>query len=462
MITPIVRNVETATSDAASSNASLSPSTIQKVSTVKRIKPKGLNVIPESISSNKALIAAVGLLPSNYNFEIQKSVWRIQKENVKIVAIQFPEGLLMYSLIIADIFRKFCQVEVIVLGDVTYGACCIDDFTAKKLGAQMMIHYGHSCLVPVNVTTIIVMYVFVEIFFDSSHLVECLKNLALTSSSSQSSSSSSIETTSQQPSSSNSTVTTYQTSVVSAESQANSNKKIALLGTVQFISILHQVSEKLMNARTPSNSNGDHDSINTTNENKLYKSISIPQVRPLSMGETPGCTAPLITGVDSFVFVADGRFHLEAAMIRNPHLTAYRYDPYAKMLSIERYETQTMRSIRYASIQKAQNLTKFGLILGTLGRQGSITKFNALSSLLKSKSKKLIPFLMAELNPAKLNAIPISQIEVWVQVACPRLSIDWGMGFNRPILTPYEVEVAMGIKPWTDVYPMDYYASPPK
>lgn len=27
----------------------------------------------------------------------------------------------------------------------------------------------------------------------------------------------------------------------------------------------------------------------------------------------------------------------------------------------------------------------------------------------------------------------------WVQVACPRLSIDWGEAFDKPLLTPYEV-----------------------
>jgi len=33
-----------------------------------------------------------------------------------------------------------------LLADVTYGACCIDDFTAKEMGAEMIVHYGHSCL----------------------------------------------------------------------------------------------------------------------------------------------------------------------------------------------------------------------------------------------------------------------------------------------------------------------------
>jgi 2-(3-amino-3-carboxypropyl)histidine synthase len=49
------------------------------------------------------------------------------------------------------------------MGDVTYGACCIDDFSAAALGAQLLVHYGHSCLVPVDVTSIPCLYVFVDI-----------------------------------------------------------------------------------------------------------------------------------------------------------------------------------------------------------------------------------------------------------------------------------------------------------
>lgn len=32
------------------------------------------------------------------------------------------------------------------MGDVTYGACCVDDYTAVALGCDMLVHYGHSCL----------------------------------------------------------------------------------------------------------------------------------------------------------------------------------------------------------------------------------------------------------------------------------------------------------------------------
>ena len=81
----------------------------------------------------------------------------------------------MYSCTLADILRKFSVAQrVSILGDVTYGACCIDDLGAKALGADLLVHYGHSCLVPLTSTSIPCLYVFVEIRVDVDHLVECL------------------------------------------------------------------------------------------------------------------------------------------------------------------------------------------------------------------------------------------------------------------------------------------------
>lgn len=133
------------------------------------------NKIPAEILENQALQQEIQRLPLNYEFEIFKSVFQIQKNNAKKVALQFPEGLLMYSLAIADIFERFCGVETLVMGDVTYGACCIDDFTARSVGCDMMIHYGHSCLVPVDVTSIKTLYVFVDISIDLTHFVETVR-----------------------------------------------------------------------------------------------------------------------------------------------------------------------------------------------------------------------------------------------------------------------------------------------
>lgn len=82
---------------------------------------------------------------------------------------------------IADLITTFCSeeqsipVECLILGDVTYGACCIDDLASKKLGCDFIVHYGHSCLVPIPEMTISnVLYVFVEIGIDLRHLVESI------------------------------------------------------------------------------------------------------------------------------------------------------------------------------------------------------------------------------------------------------------------------------------------------
>lgn len=45
--------------------------------------------------------------------------------------------------------------------------------------------------------------------------------------------------------------------------------------------------------------------------------------------------------------------------------------------------------------------------------------------------------LLSEVAPWKLDMM--TNIDAWIQIACPRLSIDWGEGFHKPTLTPYEV-----------------------
>merc|ERR1712185_160699 len=87
------------------------------------------------------------------------------------VALQLPEGLLLYACAIADILERFAGVETVIMGDVTYGACCVDDLSAAALGVDLLVHYGHSCLVPVSSMAVDVMYVFVEISIDVAHAV---------------------------------------------------------------------------------------------------------------------------------------------------------------------------------------------------------------------------------------------------------------------------------------------------
>ena len=44
-----------------------------------------------------------------------------------------------------------------------------------RSGADFLVHYGHSCLIPVDVTGVPSMYVFVDIKMDMEHLLGCVR-----------------------------------------------------------------------------------------------------------------------------------------------------------------------------------------------------------------------------------------------------------------------------------------------
>eukprot|EP00163_Fabomonas_tropica_P014164 TRINITY_DN2585_c1_g1_i5.p1 TRINITY_DN2585_c1_g1~~TRINITY_DN2585_c1_g1_i5.p1 ORF type:complete len:197 (-),score=28.11 TRINITY_DN2585_c1_g1_i5:551-1141(-) len=160
-----------------------------------------------------------------------------------------------------------------------------------------------------------------------------------------------------------------------------------------------------------------------------------------------------------YSYLGDGRFHLESIMISNPHLPAYRYDPYSKVFTRERYDFDQMVQVRGDAVRAAQSAQKFGLILGTLGRQGSPHILNHIRTLLHQAGKEHMVLLLSEIFPQKLAQFP--DVDAWIQIACPRLSIDWGYAFPKPLLNPYEAETVLNpqVQPFSSkAYPMDFYA----
>ena len=104
-----------------------------------------------------------------------------------------------------------------------------------------------------------------------------------------------------------------------------------------------------------------------------------------------------------------------------------------------------MRAARKKAILAAAPAKHWGVVLGTLGRQGNPKLMSTLQAKLAAKGCHVTAVLLSEVTPVKLAAL--GHVEAWVQVACPRLSIDWGEGFDRPTLTPYEGLIALGEVP---------------
>ncbi|KAM3245119.1 hypothetical protein ACQJBY_056441 [Aegilops geniculata] len=351
--------------------------------------------IPASILNDPTLAAAAtSLLPAAYNFELHKTAHRIRSSGARRAALQLPEGLLLFSLPLSHLLGPFLAEDpsndVLILADPTYGACCLGDRPAKALAADLLVHYGHSCLVPVTSSLLPVLYVFVEIRVDALRLAAAVRG---------------------------------------AFPDPDAAPRLALAGTVQFIAAVHAAREML------------------TRDG--YRDIVVPQAKPLSAGEILGCTAPTLKkaeGVGVVVFVADGRFHLEAFMIANPAVKAYRFDPFLGVLVLEEYDHVGMKQARKEAVLAARKAKSWGVVLGTLGRQGSLKVLDRVVEHLEEKGLDHTVVLMSELSPTRMELFGDS-VDAWVQIACPRLSIDWGEGFKRPVLTTFEFDVALGYVP---------------
>ena len=457
-------STKTATEDSAAAAATKPKKTVRRI--VRRKKDKKREDDADVV--DPALLEKVMLescLPKAYSFEIVKTLKRInqilrekqtksksngsnqnESENCSVhIALQMPEGLLLYATVLSDVLQRLVAstnsnidsdqplLRVSVLGDVTYGACCVDDLGARALGCDLLVHYGHSCLVPIQHTVVPCLYVFVEITIDVPHLVECFHQTIL------------------------------------RENEANGTQTkphVYLLGTIQF-------RHALMEARR------------LLRSSPYEYELTIPQAKPLSPGEVLGCTSPVLAKPTEendnapkkavVLFVADGRFHLESTMISNPHVSKfYRYDPYPKTLTEESYDSIKMKSIRYEAIEKARlkirnkkeksSSAVFGIILGTLGRQGNPALLTKLRHQLSQNNLKSFVILASEITPSKL-ALFRSKVDAWVQIACPRLSVDWGHYLSGdasvPVLNPYELFCVLDNSKWRgedESYPMDYYS----
>nr|VWO95204.1 Peptidyl-prolyl cis-trans isomerase (PPIase) (EC [Ganoderma boninense] len=516
--------------------------------------PTVANQIPQDILNDVQLNAAIKQLPSNYSFEVHKTIHHVRKNQATMVALQMPEGLQMFACAIADIIERnvfsFTNALTVIMGDVTYGACCIDDYTAVALGCDMLVHYGHSCLIPIDQTTIKTLYVFVEIAIDATHLVQTIRlnfpndrqrfHESLLDSEEQNAKIpvgqplvSGGHLRIEGPSSGEGSPTEPPESLSSSPSDSPQGlTRLAMVSTIQFVSALSHLKDELsidcadidipklpagLIEGPVAESSDAHLSLGKPRLWTGKYDISIPRSKPLSPGEILGCTAPQLNEVDALLYLGDGRFHLESIMIANPTVPAFRYDPYSKKLTRERYNHVEMRTIRDDAVQTARrsiatypqspsqsqaesylpsppatpdrnsvphghsppspsdNMPLWGLILGTLGRQGSFRQLRAITQQLAGAPRPIpyVPILLSELSPAKL-ALFGAHVAAFVQTSCPRLSIDWGHAFERPLLSPYETAVAVGkAAGWMKdgdgdimerartggTYPMDFYSA---
>lgn len=171
-----------------------------------------------------------------------------------------------------------------------------------------------------------------------------------------------------------------------------------------------------------------------------------------SSGQVLGCNFTSIKNlnVDVIVYVGSGDFHALGVKLftKKPVILA---DPFTgRARDIDKFYDKILR-IRFARITKAKSAKSYGIIISSKKGQLRFELALKLRDLLEEHGLKAQILNMDYIAPDRL--LPFN-LDAFVMTACPRIAIDDSAMYKKPVITPQELEIVLGLREWED-YMMD-------
>jgi 2-(3-amino-3-carboxypropyl)histidine synthase len=332
---------------------------------------------------------------NTYDFEERRVRDEIIKRKAKIVLIQLPEGLKLHSPKLTEIVEKAGGLAIIH-GDPCYGACDLAIVEAERLGADLIIHYGHSEMIKKEITPTL----FIEAKMRRSIKGAVRKAIPL----------------------------------------MKNWRKIGLVTTAQHVHKLDEARKILLDADK---------AIMVGDTGRLKHA-----------GQVIGCdysnAKAVSQEVDAFLFVGGGRFHAIGVALATTKPTIVA-DPYERRaFKIEGRGEKVLKK-RWATIHEAKKAKNWGILIGLKARQKRLDKALTLKSQLERAGKKIILIALKEITPEALMQFPT--IDAFINTACPRLALDNSRKFHKPLLNSNEALVALGKVSWEELCEKGWFES---
>jgi len=167
-------------------------------------------------------------------------------------------------------------------------------------------------------------------------------------------------------------------------------------------------------------------------------------------GQVLGCNhssaASVADKVDSFLFIGEGDFHALAAALGTGREVIV-LDPVRRELRQTSERRERLLRQRFAAITAASESQEFMVIASSKTGQRRMQAAEEAAGLIRSKGRKAYMAVMEEINP---SALAHYRVGAFVSTACPRVAIDDAGMHPRPLLTPPELEIALGERSWED------------
>ncbi|CAM9199138.1 unnamed protein product [Discosporangium mesarthrocarpum] len=134
-----------------------------------------------------------------------------------------------------------------------------------------------------------------------------------------------------------------------------------------------------------------------------------------------------------------------------------RYDPArptGERLFMEATRGNRDLKRRYYLVQRAREAGVVGIVVGTLGVRCYQAVVKSLRRLVEAEGRKAYVLAVGKVNVAKLANF--AEVEVFCIVACAENSLLDSREFHVPVVTPLELEVALGRREWDGFYSTDF------
>ncbi len=326
---------------------------------------------------------------SMFDLDEEKVLAEIEERGARKILLQLPDGLKQEGPRLARVIREKTGAEVFVSATPAWGACDLSLDAATRLKADLLIHYGHNEFLRDRSNGIPVLYVPAKSRHEVLPVVE--KAIPLLQ-----------------------------------------GKTIGLATTIQHLHTIPDVTKRLESKGLTVQIQGRGPWAHENGQVLGCDYFGLKRVEPK---------------VDSFLIVGSYFHALGAALsVEKPTVQADPFDGTARLLDSDR--DRIIRQ-RYAMIEKARKSNNFGIIVSTKPGQSNPQIAMSIRNQLEEKGKTAVILYADEVVPEKL--MDFTNIEVFVDTACPRLALDDPERFPKPILTRDEIMVAVGAWTWEEL-----------
>jgi len=330
-----------------------------------------------------------------FDLEDKRLINEIDQRKVKRVLIQLPEGLKAEGCRLAAIVEKAGAVAIIS-ADPCYGACDLATLEAETLGADLILHYGHTEITRENRVPIV--------YFEARAKLD------------------------------------VKDAIMKAVSYLERWNSIGLTTIVQHIHVLDEAKNLLLDA-------GKAVAVGNTGRLKYA-------------GQLIGCNysnaQSVAKDVEAFLFVGGGRFHALGLALATAKPTIVA-DPYEKRAYEIGSEVERVLKQRWACICEARKAKEFGILIGLKSGQRRVKEAMEIKGELERNGKRAVLLAVREATPEVLMQFP--SIDAFVNTACPRISLDDSSRFFKPVILPNETSVTLGKMTWEELCKRGWFES---